>query len=141
MSYLLDTGIISDAARKTNGGLDAWLRAQSAADLHLSVLSLGEIQHAVELLPSGKQQDNLRAWLDHDLPAQFAGRLLLVTPEVSVAWGWLSAKGSAAGRTLTAIDGLLLATAAAHGLTFVCRDARDVEGRGVPVLDPYSGVR
>lgn len=35
------------------------------------------------------------------------------------------------------VDGLLLATAHAHGLTFVTRNLADVEDRGVSVLAPY----
>ncbi len=141
MSYLLDTCVISDAARKADTGLEQWLRGQSPLDLHLSVLSLGEIQKGVELLPAGKKREQLDAWLEHELPGQFAGRLLPVTSDVSLAWGRLAAVGKMEGRELPVIDGLLLATAQVHGLTLISRNTDDVNGRGVPVLDPYSGVR
>lgn len=45
--------------------------------------------------------------------------------------------GDEMGRPLPIIDGLLLATAQAHGLTFVTRKLADVEDRGVSVLTPY----
>lgn len=139
MSFLLDTCVISDAAKGVDAGLEAWLRSQPPFDLHLSVLSLGEIQQGIELLPAGKKRERLHTWLDHDLPAQFTGRLLQVTPDVALAWGRISALGKKSGRQLPVIDGLLLATAQAFGLTFVTRNTKDVDGRGVAVLDPYSG--
>jgi predicted nucleic acid-binding protein len=51
----------------------------------------------------------------------------------------LSAAGDLAGRLLPVIDGLLLATAATHGLTFVTRNEADCAERGVPLLNPWSG--
>jgi hypothetical protein len=38
------------------------------------------------------------------------------------------------------IDGLLLATAGAHGLTLVTRNVSDCAGRGVTVFDPWTGT-
>ena len=138
MSFLLDTCVISDAARNADAGLEQWLRSQSPLDLHLSVLGLGEIRKGIELLPTGKKREKLRAWLDHDLQAQFAGRLLQVSSDVALEWGRLAAAAQKSGRALPVVDGLLLATAQAHGLTFVTRNTKDVEAFGVAVLNPYS---
>jgi predicted nucleic acid-binding protein len=41
------------------------------------------------------------------------------------------------GRKLPVTDGLLLATAAANGLTIVTRNERDFADRGVPVFNPW----
>ncbi|MBA2322597.1 MAG: type II toxin-antitoxin system VapC family toxin [Pseudonocardiales bacterium] len=138
MTLLLDTCIVSDAARNADAALERWLRSQSPLDLHLSVLSLGEIRKGIELLATAKKREKLRAWLEHDLQAQFAGRLLGVTSDVAREWGRLTATAQKSGRPLPVIDGLLLATAQAHGLTFVTRNTKDVDRRGVAVLNPYS---
>jgi predicted nucleic acid-binding protein len=39
---------------------------------------------------------------------------------------------------LSAVDGLLAATALHHNLTLVTRNTRDVGVSGVPVLDPWK---
>ncbi|MGW8266402.1 MAG: hypothetical protein ACWGSQ_08545 [Longimicrobiales bacterium] len=58
--------------------------------------------------------------------------------EVSLLWGELAAEGRRMGRPLPVVDGILLATARAHNLTFVTRNLRDCGDRGVPVLDPWG---
>jgi predicted nucleic acid-binding protein len=66
------------------------------------------------------------------------GQLLPLDEEVALVWGGLAAEARATGRDLPVIDGLLLATAAVHGLTFVTRNERDCSDRGVPILNPWS---
>lgn len=140
MRFLLDTNVLSEAARpEPDAGLAAWLREQSALDLCISVLTLGEIRKGVLLLPEGPKRERLHQWLRAELTRQFTDRVLPVDQGVALAWGRLAAEGRASGRWLPVTDGLLLATAARHGLTFVTRDERDCADRGVPVLNPWSG--
>lgn len=56
---------------------------------------------------------------------------------VALASGRLVAEGRRSGRPLPVIDGLLLATAEVHDLTFVTRNEADCADRGVPVLNPW----
>ena len=74
-------------------------------------------------------------WLETKLPAFFAGRILPVDADVADRWGHIVAQ---AGRPLPAIDSLLVATAVYHGLTFVTRNLRDVQGLGAQVLSPWD---
>jgi hypothetical protein len=78
----------------------------------------------------------LSDWLETELPSFFAGRILNVDAQTADRWGRLVA---AAGRPLPAIDSLLAATAAQHGLSLVTRNARDFEGLGVEVINPWGG--
>ena len=101
MSYLLDTNIVSDVARRADAGLLQWMHLQSPLDLYLSVLSLGEIQQGIDLLDrKDARRAKLADWLRHDLPAQFEERLLAVTASVALAYGELAAQGKRAGRHL-----------------------------------------
>jgi len=133
--------VLSEAAKPeaaADPGAIAWLATQSALDLAISVLSLGEIRRGTELLAEGKRKDRLRSWLLADLPAQFEGRVLPIIPEVAHAWGRLDAFARRSGRPIHVVDGLLLATAEVHGLTLVSRNAGHLANRGVPVENPYS---
>jgi predicted nucleic acid-binding protein len=138
MRYLLDTNVLSEPAKpRPDRRVLAWLEAQSPLDLSLSVLTLGEIEKRVGLLPDSPKRQRLEAWLRTDLPRQFLGRLLAVDDRVALAWGRLAADARRANRELPVIDGLLLATAAAHDLTFATRNTRDCAERGVPLLNPW----
>ena len=140
MSYLLDTCVISDLARMADAGLVGWTTAQDPLHLHLSELTLGEIEKGIQLLADDHpKRSGLEAWCRNDLPQQFGPRLLPLSRDTVLAWGRLAADAHRSGRPLSVIDGLLLAAARVHGLTFVTRNTRDVEGRGVPVLNPYGG--
>ncbi len=141
MRYLLDTNVISELVRPSpTASVVEWVRVQSALDLTLSVLTLGEVETGIRNLADGARRDRLTRWARTELPAQFLGRLLPVDQEIAVAWGELTAAAQAAGRPLPAIDGLLLATAGAHGLTLVTRNVSDCGGRGIPVFDPWTGT-
>jgi len=136
--FLLDTNVLAEVARGGAGApVVVWLRAQPALDLAISVLTLGDVQKGVALLPQGARRAALERWLVADLPRQFLGRVLPIDESVAQAWGQLAAAGRQQGRELPVIDGLLLATAAVHGLTFVTRDEADCADRGVPVLNPW----
>lgn len=135
MSYLLDTNVISELARPTpDSRISTWFAAVPDEALHLSVLTLGEIRKGVERLPASRKRERLRVWLEQDLPAWFAERLLPVDTGVADRWGRLLAK---AVRPLPAIDSLLAATALHHGLRFVTRNANDFAFPGLEVIDPW----
>jgi hypothetical protein len=139
MPYLLDTNVFSEPARlDPDAGVLSWLKAIDALEAHLSVLTLGEIEKGLSLMPPGPRKKALRDWLRHDLRERFRGRILPLGPEAAVAWGELDAQGQRMGRPLPVVDGLLLATAQVHDLTFVTRNLRDCGDRGVEVLNPWS---
>jgi toxin FitB len=139
VSFLLDTNVLSEAVKPAaNVGVVQWLSNLPPASAYLSVLTLGEIGRGVALLPESRRKDDLRRWLDDDLPERFRGRVLPISAGVASVWGELDGEARRAGRPLPTIDGLLLATARANGLTFVTRNVSDCGGRGVPVFNPWD---
>lgn len=136
MGYLLDTNVLSELRRRTpNPQVRQWFADRPASTLYLSVLTLGEIRKGIEGLSDPVRRLPLIDWLETELPAFFAGRILPVDVRVADGWGRLVAQ---AGRPVPAIDSLLAATAVVHGLTLVTRNVRDVQGLAVPVIDPWA---
>lgn len=118
--------------------LEQWLTGQRTADLALAAITLGELRYGVARLAPGRQRTELATWLETQLPPQFAGRILPLDHWVADAWGQLRAAGESIGRPLPILDGLLLATAQVHTLTFVTRNDRALTDRGVGVINPYQ---
>ncbi len=136
MSYLLDTNVLSELRRKLpDARVKHWFALRPAGTLYLSVLTLGEIRKGVQALADPARRPPLLDWLETALPAFFSGRILPIDAAVADRWGHLVAQ---AGRPLPAIDSLLAATAAQHGLILVTRNGRDVQGMGVQVIDPWA---
>ena len=135
MSYLLDTNVLSELRRKTpDAAVLEWFARRPASTLYLSVLTFGELRKGIEGVPDAKRRMALTDWLETDLPAFFAGRILPVDAQVADRWGRLL---SAAGRPLPAIDSLLAASAAQHGLSMVTRNSRDFADLGLDVINPW----
>ncbi len=136
MSYLLDTNVLSELCRKTpDAGVVEWFSRRPASTLYLSVLTLGELRKGIEGVAEAERRMALTDWLETDLPGFFAGRILPIDVQVADRWGRLVA---AAGRPLPAIDSLLGATAAQHGLSMVTRNARDFADLGLDVINPWA---
>lgn len=136
MSYLIDTNVLSELRRKTpDANVVKWVNSRPATSLYLSVLTLGELRKGIDSLADARRRLKLLDWLETELPLFFAGRILAIDKGVADHWGRLLA---VAGRPLPAIDSLLGATAAHHGLTMVTRNSKDFDNLGLEVLNPWN---
>jgi toxin FitB len=138
--YLLDTNVISEYARDRppDQRVRGWVDAQREDVLHLSVLTLGEIRKGATLLPAGHKRDQLERWLEVELPARFANRLLPINRAIAEIWGTMAGRARLRGITLAIVDGLIAATAKHHDLTVVTRNVRDFSVWEVPVINPWE---
>lgn len=139
MSFLLDTNVISEWVKpQPDPDIVAWLAEVDEDRVFLSVASLAEIRHGIELLPPGQRRRRLETWLEEDLPARFEGRILDIDRRVAARWGVFMSRGKKAGRPLGTMDAFFVATAEVHGLTLVTCNTRDFEALEVTLLDPSS---
>jgi predicted nucleic acid-binding protein len=92
VSYLIDTNVLSELRRKSpDPSVARWFADRPAGTLYLSVLTLGELRKGVERLTEPARRLALLDWLETELPAFFAGRLLAVDAAVADRWGYLQA--------------------------------------------------
>ena len=137
--FLLDTNVVSQATKRAPApGVLAFLGRTPLADLHLSSISMGELELGVERLLDAAQRASLRTWLDGVLLPDYAGRVLAPDAGVMTTWArMVLATGKTPGQ-LPAMDGLIAATALHHHLTLVTRNVRDFAAFGVKLLDPWA---
>ena len=127
MSWLLDTCALSEYAKKAPAlEVIAWLDEQDETSLHISVITLGEIEKGILKLRKAdpRRSQKLTAWLGK-LEQRFAGRILPLNGAALHVWAQIAAHSELAGQPLPVMDGLLMATAQCHGLTVVTRNAQD----------------
>jgi predicted nucleic acid-binding protein len=137
--FLLDTNCISELVRsKPEPRVVKWMEAADESVLYLSVLTLGEIRKGVAGLPQGRRRTQLETWLELDLQARFSGRILSIDASIADRWGLLAAEARRNGKALSAIDGLLAATALQHNLTLVSRNSTDFAPTHATLLNPWE---
>ena len=133
--YLLDTDVISELRRRRrNRNVVAWISNVSAADLFLSVMTIGEIELGIarQRVRNPSFAKDLADWLEVTLRA-YEERILPLTVGIARRWGRLAAQlGN------NQLDLAIAATALEHGLTVVTRNVSDFEPTGVTVLDPFG---
>jgi len=115
-----------------------WMQAADESLLYLSVLTVGEIRKGVAGLPQSKRRTQLETWLELDLQSRFSSRILPIDASIADRWGLLAAEAKRKGRALSAIDGLLAATALHHNLTIVSRNVGDFTQTHASVLNPWE---
>lgn len=133
--YLIDTNVISELRRpKRSSSVVSWFSSVAAADLFLSVLTLGELRRGIEILrfKDPTAASALDRWVE-GVRSEFSDRILSIDDAVAEQWGRLSVR-----QPLPSIDGLLAATASVHGLTMVTRNTADFERSGVDILNPFE---
>jgi predicted nucleic acid-binding protein len=111
-----------------------WVSRQTDDQLHLSVVTLGEIERGIEKRRKADAEfaDTLAAWLEN-LVRLYADRLIPVTPSVARRWGCLSAQLGHEGADL-----LIAATALTYGLSVVTHNVGDFEPTGANLINPFS---
>ena len=135
-AYLLDTNVLSELrkGRRADRRVSDWFAGLDDSQIFISVLTIGELRRGVEAIRrrDREQAERLEGWLGQ-ITKLFADRILPVDTTIAERWGRMNVPDS-----LPVIDGLLVATAFAHGLTLATRDTAPAERSGVPVLNPFS---
>ena len=135
--YLLDTNVVCELRKpRPHGSVTAWLQAAAPQSLHLSAVSVGEIQTGIELT---REQDSakaalIEAWLD-DLSRNYT--VLPMDAAVFRVWAGLMHRRS---DTLNE-DAMIAATAVVHRLTVVTRNVANFKHFGVSLLNPFTRPR
>ena len=132
--YLIDTNVVSELRRpRPHQAVVAWLQDLPAERVHLSAVTIGEIQAGIEIT---REQDpakaeELEGWLEQVLATY---SVLVLDAAVFREWARLMHRQS---DTLMQ-DALIAAVAIVHRLTVVTRNVRDFKQLGVAVLDPFQ---
>jgi predicted nucleic acid-binding protein len=134
--FLLDTNVVSEFRRpRPHGAVVAWVKATPASDIHISVVTFGEIHAGVMRT---RQNDKVKA-LEIEAWARSIAATYDILPmdtETFLLWAELMhGKDDSLYE-----DAMIAATALQHDLTVVTRNIRDFETFGVPVLNPFEAA-
>ena len=132
--YLLDTNVVSELRKpKPHGAVVSWLQSLEETQLHLSAMTIGEIQAGIEIT---REQDvdkarEIEAWLDQVAAAY---NVLPMDGAAFRTWAQLMHRKS----DTVYEDAMIAATARIHGLTVATRNVADFKAFGVPLVNPFK---
>lgn len=135
--YLLDTNVVSELRKpKPHGAVVQWLQDASDANLHISAVTIGEIQAGIELT---REQDAAKAaeierWLE-----LVAGTFNVLPMDAAAFRVWACLMHRASDTLYE--DAMIAATAKVHKFTVVTRNVADFRHFGVKVLNPFTSAR
>jgi len=135
--YLLDTNVVSELRRvRPHGAVPAWLESVADADLHLSAVTVGEIQAGIEIT---RDQDpekaaEIKAWLD-----QIAEAYNILPMDARTFRSFAVLMHCRSDKLIE--DAMIAATAKVHKLIVVTRNVKDFEQLGVTTFNPFETNR
>jgi hypothetical protein len=132
--YLLDTNVVSELRkRKPHQGVVAWVQAAAEESLHVSAVTIGEIQAGIEITrgQDAAKAKEIERWLD-DVAQTY--NVLPVDAKVFRRWAQLMHRRP--DHHLE--DALIAATALVRELTVVTRNVDDFKPFGVPLINPFT---
>jgi predicted nucleic acid-binding protein len=132
--YLVDTNVVSELRRlRPHGAVLAWLDAVPEQHLHLSAVTLGELQIGIERTRARdpERASMLEAWID-----SIAGSWHIVPMDGPMfrLWARLMHRRS---RELSE-DAMIAATAIVLGLAVATRNVRDFAPFEVSTFNPFT---
>jgi predicted nucleic acid-binding protein len=132
--YLLDTNVVSELRKpRPHGAVLAWLDGAADEDLHLSAVTLGELQAGVEITRERDQEkaSEIEIWVD-----QVAQTWNILPVDARVFR--VCAKLMHRRPDHLFEDALIAATAIVHHLVVVTRNVRHFTDFQVDTLDPFA---
>jgi predicted nucleic acid-binding protein len=134
VAYLLDTNVVSELRKKRpHGAVLAWFRALTDEQVHLSAVTVGEIQSGIELTrehdPAKAQE--IQVWLNTICESY---NILALDAAAFQVWAKLKHRKS---DTLTE-DAMIAAVAKVNGLVVATRNVADFVALGVQVMNPFE---
>lgn len=139
MRILLDTCVLSEFKNlQPEKKVIHWMDSLDEEDLYISVVTIGEIQHGIERMPSSTRKNELSVWLNKDLIARFGQRILAIDLSTMLIWGALMAQTESRRKRMPVTDGLIAATALKENLVLATRNVSDFSACGVRLINPWD---
>lgn len=102
-----------------------------------TTVTQGEVLHGIRLLADGKRRRGLWDAAEQIFAEDFAGQVLSFDSDAADAYADIAASRRLAGKPISEFDAMIAAMARSRGAVLATRNAKDFEGCGVDLVDPW----
>jgi len=137
ISFLLDTNVISETAKKKpNANVRGWI--SNLPTLLLPAVSTYELASGINRLPASEKREYLEEWFGELMNSDCD--VLPFDREASIACASLEMEARHARRTIETRDLFILAIAKSRAIGVATRNVTHFRGFGIPIYDPFHDV-
>jgi len=115
----------------------AWLDEQPANSVFTTAITQGEILYGIRLLADGQPRRKLWEAAAAIFPDDFDGRVLSFDSDAAGHYAQIGASRRSTGRPISQFDATIAAITRSHGASLATRNAKDFEGCGIDVINPW----
>ena len=139
--YLLDTNVVSELRKANTPNIDSnvesWAKTVPVGELHISVISVQEIQTGIDLKmrKDEVQAIRLQEWFNENVLKTFENRIVPIDEAIALVCAKLHVPNKR-----PYADSLIAASANHHNMTLVTRNVGDFEGLTTKLLNPWDNV-
>ena len=135
--YLLDTNVVSELRKsRPHGAVVQWIQQASDAELHISAVTIGEIQAGIELTrdQDAPKATDLEQWLE-----LVSGSFNVIPMDAAAFRMWARLMHRASDTLYE--DAMIAAIAKVHKYTLVTRNVTDFKPLDVAIFNPFTSTQ
>ena len=133
--YLVDTCVVSELRLiEPHPSVLAWFRAVRSSDLHLSSITIAELQRGTQMVRAKDPlfAEELESWLEEAMIGQFS--ILPFDTAAARDWGRMGIRGD----DKNSLDAMIAAIARTRDLTVVTRNVKDFAPLDTRCVNPFE---
>lgn len=112
-----------------------WLSRIAQEETFLSVITLQEVRQGIERMPEGRKRSRLQSWLEEEVLASYADRILAIDAKVADVCGRILGSREVKAFHHEVGDAYIAATALVHGLKVATLNRKHFERLGVELVE------
>ncbi len=135
-----DTNVVSELMKvEPSPAVRAWVLAHGHHELRITAITVAEILHGVERLPSGRRKDTLRE-AAVDVFSRFMEDVLPFDAAAATVYPEIVDHRDRKGTPIRGYDAQIAAICRANDASLATRNEKDFAGVGVELINPWSSV-
>lgn len=136
MASLLDTDVLLQRVKALpDNRVVGWLSRIAQEETFLSVITLQEVREGIERMPEGRKRSRLQSWLEEEVLASYADRILAIDAKVADVCGQILGSREVKAFHHEVGDAYIAATALVHGLKVATLNRKHFERLGVELVE------